>query len=445
VLAAMEPDHFAMPDGVDAVRTLADEIARALLDAKHPLIISGTSCGRPALMEAAANLAWFLKRRGRPAELAMCVPECNSLGLSLMDPRDLEAALQAVDTGRADTLVILENDLYRRIDAERVDALLEKARHVIVIDHLSSETTANADLVLPAATFADASGTLINNEGRAQRGHAVMPPPGAVRASWRWLRMLMAAAGQPGVPAWSRLVDVVADLAREMPVFEPVAELDPEVAVPTPAGKIPRQSHRYTGRTAMRANIDVSEPKPPVDEDSPLAFSMEGYDGRPPAGLIARNWAPGWNSEQALNKFQSEIGGPLRGGDSGRRLIEPAPVDDGRYFSLPGPAAPLESDEVLVVPVRLIFGSDVLSMASPAIAERAPQPYLALSPQDAPVEDGQPVEVHVEGHRLKLPVKRVPGLPGGVAGLPAGLPGLPTIALPTAGTIRAGSTKDGPP
>ena len=40
--------------------------------------------------------------------------------------------------------------------------------------------------------------------------------------------------------------------------------------------KIPRQTIRYSGRTAMNANIAVSEPKPLQDPDSPLAFSMEG-------------------------------------------------------------------------------------------------------------------------------------------------------------------------
>ena len=33
-------------------------------------------------------------------------------------------------------------------------------------------------------------------------------------------------------------------------------------------------------------------------------------------------WAPGWNSIQAVNKFQEEIAGPLRGGDPGVRLLE---------------------------------------------------------------------------------------------------------------------------
>ena len=73
----------------------------------------------------------------------------------------------------------------------------------------------------------------------------------------------------------------------------------------------------------MHADTDVNEPMTPRDPDSPLGFSMEGYQGEPPSSLLTHYWAPGWNSVQAVNKFQEEVGGPLRGGDPGRRLIEP--------------------------------------------------------------------------------------------------------------------------
>ena len=73
--------------------------------------------------------------------------------------------------------------------------------------------------------------------------------------------------------------------------------------------KVARQSHRYSGRTAITADVDVSEPKPPEDVDTPLSFTMEGYTGPPPSALQTRFWAPGWNSVQSLNKFQSEVAG----------------------------------------------------------------------------------------------------------------------------------------
>ena len=65
--------------------------ARALLAARRPLVVAGTGCADPALIEAAANVAWCLRRKGRDATLALCVPECNSMGLALMDGRDLES------------------------------------------------------------------------------------------------------------------------------------------------------------------------------------------------------------------------------------------------------------------------------------------------------------------------------------------------------------------
>ncbi|MCG6974520.1 MAG: NADH-quinone oxidoreductase subunit NuoG [Desulfobacterales bacterium] len=430
VLAALDASVFPMPDVNDAMQALANEIAQALLKAERPLLVAGTGCGNPALIEAAANMAWYLGRKGSAAAFALCVPECNSLGLRLMGGLDLNSAFQAIDEGRADTVVILENDLYRRADAQAVDAMLQKARNIIVIDHQQTATSEKAHLVLPAATFAEATGTLINNEGRAQRGYAVMPPKGAVRAGWRWLQMLMKAAGHAGASSWLRLENLTADLVKDMPVFQPVAGLDPKPAMPTPGGKLPRQSHRYTGRTAMHADIDVSEPKPPADEDAPLAFSMEGYDGRPPAGLISRVWAPGWNSEQSLNKFQSEIGGPLRGGDPGRRLIEPPASDDIRYFAMPEQEILPGADEYLLVPIHHIFGSEELSMASPGVARQAPQPYLALRPEDAPVGDGEQVRLLVSGKSLVLPLKLLPGMPERTAGLPDGLPGVPKMVLP---------------
>jgi NADH-quinone oxidoreductase subunit G len=120
----------------------------------------------------------------------------------------------------------------------------------------------------------------------------------------------------------------------------------------------------------MLANISVHEPKPPQDPDTPLSFSMEGYEGRPPASLISRYWSPGWNSVQALNKFQREIGGPLEGGDPGKRLIEPKQDAKPAYFTnIPSPSKLKPEDAS--VPRYSIFGSEELSSYSRAVVEAA--------------------------------------------------------------------------
>ena len=92
---------------------------------------------------------------------------------------------------------------------------------------------------------------------------------------------------------------------------------------------------------------------------------MEGYPGHPPPSLIPRFWAPGWNSVQALNKFQDEVGGPLSGGDPGERLIEPTPAKKTAYFeNVPAGFEP-RAGEWLLLPLHHIFGSEELSALAP--------------------------------------------------------------------------------
>ena len=173
---------------------------------------------------------------------------------------------------------------------------------------------------------------------------------------------------------------------------------------------------------------NIHEPKPADDPDAPFAFSMEGYEGKPPPALLSRYWAPGWNSVQGLNKFQVEVGGPLSGGDPGKRLIEPEAGKEGAYFTgVPEPSAQPAS-LFRVTPLFHIFGSEELSALSPPIAERIPAPYIAVNPEDGArlgLLPGDKAEVLGEGGVLLIPVSFMDGLPPGTAGIPVGLPELP--------------------
>jgi NADH-quinone oxidoreductase subunit G len=113
------------------------------------------------------------------------------------------------------------------------------------------------------------------------------------------------------------------------------------------------------------ANENVHEPKPQEDADSPLSFSMEGYEGQPPAPLISRYWSPGWNSVQALNKYQEEVGGTLKNGELGKRLLDNTDPITVEFFKFV-PAA----KQADYAPHYDIFSSEELSAYSPAIAAR---------------------------------------------------------------------------
>jgi NADH-quinone oxidoreductase subunit G len=392
------------------------------------------------VVQAAAAVAWALQAAGNSeTRLTYALAECNSMGLALFEEKSLDGAQQALKDNQGATLIVLENDLYRRTGAERVDEMFASVKRVIVLDSFENETTARADLVLPAATYAESDGTFVNNEGRAQRFFQVfVPEEGDIRESWRWISEMMDLRQHELSGQWHNLDDVLQALASQLPLFAPVLEIAPPEEFRLVEQKIPRQPQRWSGRTAIHANVNVSEPKPPADPDAPLAFSMEGYKGRPPASLIPRYWAPGWNSVQALNKFQQEVGGLLIGGSPGRRLIESSVDGKVTYFrEFPGLFA-LRENEHIALPLYHIFGSEELSSLSPPILERAPEPYLALSSAVAEklgIGAGELVQIDVLGRSLRLPAHLMDSLPENAVGLPAGLPGIP-VGLPALSKIR---------
>ena len=442
-LDANAPEVGKLPDDDQA---FVDEATQALVGAEKPLIISGTSCMSEALMQAAANVAWALKKINPNIGLAYTMPEANSLGLALMGGGSLEDGFQAVEQGNADVIFILENDLYRRTDHARVDAFLEKAEHVIGLDYLENATNLQAEVVLPAGTFVEGEGTWVNSEGRAQRAYQVFVPDGEIRSSWRWLKEILIAMGKLPRDAWGNVDACLGALAEAAPVFEPALQAAPQADFRIAGEKIPRQSKRYSGRTAMHANVNVSEPKPPEDPDSPLVFSMEGYEGQPPSALIPRFWSPGWNSIQALNKFQSEIGGALKGGNPGCRLVKPKENASPAYYEeIPKVFQP-DKDRWLLIPIHHIFGSEPLSMLSPGIAQRAPKPYLALGTDEAErlgVRDGDPIFISINGDVHRLPVKRLDSFANGLAGIPYGISGFPRVDLPVwVGLSKEGSSNE---
>ncbi len=436
-------DSHAPPvaDLSEATQALVERIAAALTAAERPVIVAGASGGDAAAIHATANIAWALCRRGRHARLCFTVPECNSLGLALLGERNLDDAFNAVHDGQVDTLIVLENDLYRRDTAAVVDRTLRSVKHLVVIDHSPNATTAAADIILPAATFAESQGTLVNNEGRAQRFFEVMPAAGDIRTSWHWLRDILVATGRE--VEWRDTDDVAAACARAIPALARIPEAAPTADFRIVGQKIARQPERYSGRTAMHANVDVSEPRPPGDPDSALAFSMEGHHGPAPAALIPGFWAPGWNSIQALNRFQEEIGGPMRGGDGGVRLIDPvADVRPNYHYDMP-PAFVRRPGEFLVLPAFQIFGSEELSLCTPAVAQRSPGPSVTLHPEDAAgigLAAGGMAHVALEMANWCLPVRIDSALPRGIAMLSAGSPDTGAPPLPAWARISAAVT-----
>lgn len=411
---------------------LAQRIAAALLAAKRPLIISGSSLGSTALIEAAANIAKALKLRDKQGSISLIVPEANSMGLAMFGGDSLDDALQAVISGKADAIVVLENDLYHRVDAATVDAAFNAAKVVIVADHQKTPTSDRADLVLPAASFAEGDGTLVSQEGRAQRFFQVYDPTYLdasilVHEGWRWLHALRSTLLNKAVD-WTLLDHVTEACAASTAQLAGIVNAAPSAAFRIKGLKLAREPLRYSGRTAMRANISVHEPRTSQDNDTAFSFSMEGYSGSAePRQQVPFAWSPGWNSPQAWNKFQDEVGGHLRAGDPGTRLIESQGDGLSWFASIPGAFSPARGTWQ-VVPFYHLFGSDETSSKAAPVQERIPEAYVALAKSEADrlgVNDGAMLNLSVAGHTLRLPLRINEELGAGLVALPAGLAGIP--------------------
>lgn len=403
----------------EEARSFVAEAARALLEAKRPLVVSGIGAGSEAVVQAASNVAWALRTKDKEASLSLILPECNSLGLALIDTKGLDEAVKEAESGAYDTLIIIENDIFRRMDIEDADSFLASFQNRIVIDHVFTDTIRAADVGLPAAAFAESSGTLMNLEGRAQRFFRVFAPGEAQTESWRWLGHILEAAGL-SKKRWERLDDVIREIAGEVPAFGRISEAAPSEDFRLAGQKVPRQTHRASGRTAVHADRTVFEPKPTEDRDTPLSFSMEGFQGQPPSPLIARFWAPQWNSVQSVMKFQETIGGALKGGNPGVRLIEPAAARAPYFRAVPLPFRARKYGW-LIVPMYFVFGSEELSVLSGALSTLAVKPFIGISVEDVKrldVEEGDELLVRAAGRTFGLPARLVKGLTQGVAALP---------------------------
>ena len=433
---ALDNSAPAVTDLADGLSKKIDVIVQALTGARKPLIITGSNAGSDAIIEAAANIAKALKIAGSDVGITFVASAANSIGLSMIGGGTLDEALELLTGGEADSAIVMENDLYRQAPEAKVDAALANVQNLLVVDHQRTRIMDKASLILPAASFAESDGTLVNQEGRAQRFFQVYDPAYydttvAMLESWRWMHSLHSTINSRHVD-WTQLDHVIEACVEALPQLKGMVEAAPNASFRIRGQKLARSPARSSGRTAMRANISVHEPRQPQDKDTMFAFSMEGNNS-PTANRnqVPFAWAPGWNSPQAWNKFQSEVGGSLRHGDPGVRLIE---AGEGTldYFTTIPAAFTAQSDNWRVAPYYHLFGSEEMTQRSKVIQQRMPQAYVMVNPADAAqlgVNAGSQVEFTCAGQTLRLPVRLSETLSQGQVGLPLGLPGIPPVLV----------------
>jgi NADH-quinone oxidoreductase subunit G len=416
-----------VPAADEAMLDSANNIATALRKAKRPVVIAGTSCFKDSTIHAAFNVVAALSDHGIKAGIAYVLPEANSMGLGLMQAYSIERVVDRLKRAKEVTAIVAESDLYRSMPPSIADTLFDTCKNVIVLDSLNNATTEKANVVIPVATFAEGDGTIVSYEGRAQRYYQVFVPGEAdVKESWKWLWEFQRVKMQTSNGHDPHPDGVLEKLEAILPQFSGIGRVSPKHDFTIHGERIPREPHRYSGRTAMQANLNVSELRPLSDNDSPLTYTMEGYKGIPPSSLVPFYWSPGWNSVQSVTKFQDEPGGALKDGDLGIRLFKETGAKPVFFKSIPE-AFDARQHKWLVLPQYEVLGSGELSIYSKAIKELSPLPYVFLSPHDADllgIINDSIIKISAAKDEYTYPVKIKETLRDGLVLISAGLQGM---------------------
>jgi len=107
------------------------------------------------------------------------VPLNPEPGLTTMEMVD------AAENGAIKAFYVMgENPMMSEPDLKHARHVMEKLDFVLVQDIFLNETGEYADIILPAASFAEKDGTFTNSDRRVQQIHAALPIPGEARADW---------------------------------------------------------------------------------------------------------------------------------------------------------------------------------------------------------------------------------------------------------------------
>jgi len=117
--------------------------------------------------------------------------EWNVSGLNGKPGRTVLEMSDAVGKGDIDTYLIMgENPMMSEPDLNKAREHFAQLKTIIVIDIFLNESGAYGDIIFPAASFAEKSGTFTNSDRRVQLIRPVVDPPGNARPDWQIIQEL---------------------------------------------------------------------------------------------------------------------------------------------------------------------------------------------------------------------------------------------------------------
>jgi len=203
-------------------------------------------------------------------------------GVSLPDRPGITkvAAVDAMLEGRIKAVYVMgENVLISEADASKARRALEAVDLLVVQDIFLTDTAALADVVLPAASFAETDGTITNTERRVQRVRKAVEPPGVARDDWRIVAELSTRLGYP--MSYDDVSQVWDEMAAQTPPFAGISyeRLEGDgIQWPCPAPDHPGTQYLHSElwegkQTAYFRPVGYTPPAEQPDEEFPLVLT----------------------------------------------------------------------------------------------------------------------------------------------------------------------------
>jgi formate dehydrogenase major subunit len=208
----------------------------------------------------------------------------DAWGRSLDPARGLTVVeiIHAIHAGQIKGMYVMgENPAMSDPDQKHARAALAKLEHLVVQDIFLTETAWHADVIFPATSQAEKTGSYTNSNRQVQIGRAAISAPGQARQDWELIVELAQRVGADW--KYNDISDVYDEMLQMMPSLAniPWARLMAEDAVTYPAATLdqPGQEVIFTDgypTPSGRAKIVPADLLPPdelPDDDYPLVLT----------------------------------------------------------------------------------------------------------------------------------------------------------------------------
>ncbi|GAC1361358.1 MAG: hypothetical protein NVSMB32_00210 [Actinomycetota bacterium] len=438
---------------------------RALSDERIVLCAGPQSPGAhvPEALRAFAAWAAGLEQTGR-ASLLLCVPNANSQGAldfgiyPGLGPGQRSAApglgtlemLSAAVSEEIRFLWILGADVLSDVpDAALAEAALRSGAFLVVSELFPTRTALSADVVLPAASFAEKEGSFTNLERRIQKTNPLVAAPGGARADWQVFLDIATRLGHSH--SLNSEIDIAGEIARSVAThagFNWNLLGDPWSPVSGPSDMPPQLWHAAgeSGSLPSRglevslegSNSPLHLPEARPTTAWPLRWELRAVDATRRRGWV---WPLAWvdapGGVDAIPSAPRTGGGPeaVPGAPkttTGPTLVPQSLVGAGESppgsASSPPPGALNQPAGSLVLLLgRFIYDDGAMVSRAPDLRGVTPAAFVELHPQEAQargLQEGAEVTVSSGQGSVRAALRCSPDTPRGAVFLPYDQPGM---------------------